>query len=82
MLLFADFEASSLYHGSFPVEAAWCSHDLAHGWSAVIRPVPEWEPLANWSPASERLHGRLRLADIEHGVPVNTPTHYMLCRRP
>jgi hypothetical protein len=53
VLYFIDFEASSLYKGSFPVEVAWVAEDGV-GESHLIRPAPGW---TEWSPASERIHG-------------------------
>jgi hypothetical protein len=55
-MIFADFEASGLHHGSYPIEIGWCSHDLRTGWSTLIRPVPAWLE-AGWNPESEKLHG-------------------------
>lgn len=54
MIVFLDFEASSLNSGSFPVEIGWCSHDLSRGWSSLIRPCRGW---TDWSRLSEAIHG-------------------------
>lgn len=55
-MIFLDVEASGLHATSYPVEVAWCRHDLTAGWSSLIRPAPTWDE-ADWSPASERIHG-------------------------
>jgi len=54
-MIFADFEASGLHQGSYPVEVGWCSHDLRTGWSSLIRPEPEWTQ-TGWSFMGETLH--------------------------
>ncbi len=62
-MLFLDFEASSLDADSYPVEVAWCSHDLKSGYSATIRPLDAWRPRFAWSDLSAKMHG-LDLADL------------------
>jgi len=52
-----DFEASSIHHGSYPVEVGWCSHDITSGYSALIQPLPKW---SEWSVISEGMHGLTR----------------------
>jgi hypothetical protein len=52
MLVFLDFEASSLSKRSYPIEVAWVFEDgreEAH----LIRPAPEW---TEWDEAAEAIH--------------------------
>ncbi|QPH55658.1 hypothetical protein [Pontivivens ytuae] len=59
MLLFIDFEASSLSDRSWPIEIgfAWIGVDEAvHSTGRLIRPDPSWDE-ADWSPASAAVHG-------------------------
>lgn len=52
MLVFLDFEASSLSKASYPIEVAWVFEDgrsAAH----LIRPAPDW---TDWDPAAEAIH--------------------------
>lgn len=64
-----DFEASSLEHGSYPIEVGVAICDQAGGamrcWSALIRPTGSWSMGGHWSKASQRIHGitREELAD-------------------
>ena len=60
MFLIADFEASSLHHGSYPIEVAWVD-EHGQGEAHLIRPAEGWE---DWSVASQTIHGisRERLA--------------------
>nr|WP_246348856.1 transcriptional regulator [Sphingomonas aerophila] len=48
-----DFEASSLFDQSFPVEVAWVFQD-GRSESHLIRPAPEW---TDWDDASQAIHG-------------------------
>ncbi len=60
VILFVDFEASSLLPGSFPIEVAWVD-ETGQGESYLIRPDEEWldEAAGNpgWSAASAAVHG-------------------------
>ncbi|WP_458098441.1 transcriptional regulator [Roseomonas sp. WA12] len=66
MIIFLDFEASSLSEGSFPVEVGWVTED-GEAESYLIRPAPEWD---EWSPESERIHGLSRDRLEREGKPV------------
>lgn len=55
-IAFLDVEASSLRHG-FPLEVGWCSADLLHGASFLIRPLPHWLDGYRWSREAEDMHG-------------------------
>jgi hypothetical protein len=52
MLVFLDFEASSLSKRSYPIEVAWVFED-GRSESHLIRPAPGWD---DWDPASEAIH--------------------------
>ncbi|MCR0985021.1 3'-5' exonuclease family protein [Roseomonas populi] len=56
MIIFLDFEASSLAVASFPVEAGWVTED-GEGEAHLIRPAPGWD---DWSAEAERMHGLSR----------------------
>lgn len=56
MLVFLDFEASSLSDRSYPIEVGWVFADGACE-SHLIRPAPGW---IEWDPAAEALHGITR----------------------
>lgn len=65
MLVFLDFEASSLSDVSYPIEIGWVFEDGASE-SHIIRPAPGWE---DWDPAAEAIHGMKRAELIAHGRP-------------
>lgn len=52
MLVFLDFEASSLSDRSYPIEVGWVFEDGGRE-SHLIRPAPEW---TEWDPAAEAVH--------------------------
>ena len=52
MLVFLDFEASSLSKHSYPIEVGWVFEDGASE-AHLIRPALEW---SDWDPASEAIH--------------------------
>ena len=53
MIVFLDFEASSLRKNSYPIEVAWVFED-GRSASWLIRPTPEW---TDWSYEAEKIHG-------------------------
>ncbi|SDB21995.1 3'-5' exonuclease [Belnapia rosea] len=53
MIIFLDFEASSLGKGGFPIEVGWAAEDGTEE-GHLIRPVPGWE---EWSSEAEGIHG-------------------------
>jgi DNA polymerase III subunit epsilon len=58
-VIFLDFEASSLFQDSWPIEIglARLDEDLEVSSEArLIYPHPEW-PMTSWSPASQAVHG-------------------------
>jgi hypothetical protein len=65
MIVFVDFEASSLEQGSFPIEIGWVNEDGV-GESHLIRPEPHW---SGWDDKSERIHGISREMLEDEGKP-------------
>jgi len=53
MLVFLDFEASSLAKRSYPIEVAWVFAD-GRSESHLIPPAPDW---TDWDVGAEALHG-------------------------
>jgi DNA polymerase III epsilon subunit-like protein len=66
--MFLDFEASSLFSGSYPIEigCAWIEEDRVVHVSELIRPDPGWTP--DWSHESEAVHG-IRQGLLDHAAP-------------
>jgi len=66
VIVFLDFEASSLGRHGFPIEVGWAAEDGSE-MSFLIRPAPGWE---EWSNDAERIHGitldRLRREGAPH----------------
>ncbi len=65
MLVFLDFEASSLAKRSYPVEVAWVFED-GRSEEHLIRPAPGWD---DWDADAERIHGIARSTLDDDGVP-------------
>jgi len=65
MLVFIDFEASSLSDDSYPIEVGWVFEDGA-GEAYLIRPAPGWD---DWDPKAEAIHGIPRPHLLERGAP-------------
>jgi len=53
LIVFLDFEASSLGRHGFPIEVGWAAEDGTE-MGCLIRPAPGWE---EWSDEAERIHG-------------------------
>ncbi|NLS07761.1 transcriptional regulator [Rhizobium sp. P32RR-XVIII] len=66
MIVFLDFEASSLSKKSFPIEVAWVFEN-GQSRSALIRPAPDW---TDWSPEAEAIHGIPRRRLLDEGLSV------------
>ncbi|MXP63374.1 transcriptional regulator [Roseomonas sp. M0104] len=68
MIVFVDFEASSLGKRGFPVEVGWAAEDGTEE-GHLIRPAPDWE---EWNLEAEAVHGlsleRLRRDGTAHEV--------------
>ena len=65
MIVFLDFEASSLGKRGFPIEVGWAAEDGSE-FSSLIRPAPGWE---DWSEQAERIHGISREHLQRDGAP-------------
>ena len=63
MLVFLDFEASSLSKRSYPIEVAWVFEDGRRE-SHLIRPASEWQ---DWDDAAEAIHGIARAELLAKG---------------
>ena len=74
MILFVDFEASSLTQDSFPIEVAWVGEN-GIGEAHLIRPAEAWLRTVRtgtaWSKASEAVHGISLKQLIDEGEPVD-----------
>lgn len=72
MILFIDFEASSLLPNSFPIEIAWVD-ESGQGETHLIKPHEDWlnKKVRNggWSVESEAIHGISLATLIAHGAP-------------
>lgn len=66
MIVFLDFEASSLSKKSVPVEVAWVFEDGSSR-SFLIKPAPDW---TDWSPDAEKIHRISRELLLAEGAPV------------
>lgn len=66
MLVFIDFEASSLTKHSYPIEIGWVFEDGSR-YSSLIRPAPDW---SDWSAKSEAIHGISRRQLEQEGLAV------------
>jgi hypothetical protein len=60
-----DFEASSLHHGSYPLEFGYCDLNMNSG-GFLIRPEPEW---TDWSVAAQNTHSIPRELLFAIGIP-------------
>lgn len=64
MLVFLDFEASSLGKQSYPIEVGWVFED-GRAQSFLIRPAPGW---TDWDGQAEAIHGIARATLIAEGT--------------
>lgn len=74
MIVFVDFEASSLAKQSYPIEIAWVFAD-GRSRSFLIKPDPKW---TDWSVEAESIHGISRERLETEGVAVATITNEMI----
>lgn len=72
MLVFLDFEASSLAKRGYPIEVAWVFED-GRSEAHLIAPAPGWD---DWDADAERIHGIARATIERDGVP-----HDIVARR-
>lgn len=74
MIVFLDFEASSLAKESYPIEVAWVFED-GRAASFLIKPAPDW---TDWSLEAQQIHGLSRSKLESEGVAVEAVAHEML----
>lgn len=72
MLVFLDFEASSLGKNGYPIEIGWVFED-GRCENHLIRPAPDW---TDWSDEAEAIHHISRDTLIDEGTP-----HEIVARR-
>ena len=74
MLVFLDFEASSLSKESYPIEVGWAFED-GRSEAHLIRPAPAW---SEWDPRAEAIH-RIRHAQlVANGEPHDAVARRMI----
>ncbi len=74
MIVFVDFEASSLSKQSFPLEVGWVFED-ERSVSFLIHPAPDW---TDWSDEAEAIHGISREKLQSDGASVETVARTMV----
>jgi len=74
MLVFLDFEASSLAKKGYPIEVAWVFEDGREE-THLIRPAPGWE---DWDDAAEAIHHIDRASLLSEGMPHEQLARHMV----
>lgn len=74
MIVFLDFEASSLGKHGFPIEVGWAAENGTEE-SHLIRPASGWE---EWSEEAEGIHGITRDRLLQEGTPHDAVARRML----
>jgi hypothetical protein len=74
MLVFPDFEASSLAKRSYPIEVAWVFAD-GRSESHLILPAPDW---TDWDAEAEAIHGIDRSTLLLDGTPHRVVANRMM----
>lgn len=74
MLVFLDFEASSLTKHSYPIEIAWVFED-GRSRTFLIRPAPGW---TDWSAKAEAIHGISRELLEHEGAEITVIVQEMM----
>lgn len=74
MLVFLDFEASSLSDTSYPIEVGWVWEDGREE-EFLIAPAPTW---SDWDARSEAIHGITRTELERDGQPHDTVARHMV----
>jgi hypothetical protein len=74
MIVFLDFEASSLSDESYPIEVGWVFEDGRRE-SCIIRPAPGW---TDWDASAEAIHGLSRDRLEREGEPHEAVAHRLL----
>jgi hypothetical protein len=76
MMVFLDFEASSLAKHSYPIEVGWAFEDGTSE-AYLIRPALGWE---EWDPKAQAIHGLSRDTLVNEGTPHDVVAHRMVER--
>ncbi|MBB3318019.1 hypothetical protein FHT97_005016 [Rhizobium sp. BK399] len=74
LIVFLDFEASSLAKQSFPIEVAWVFQD-GRSRSFLIRPAPDW---TDWSTEAQAIHGISRELIDSDGIAADEVAQGMM----
>lgn len=74
MLVFLDFEASSLGKRSYPIEVGWVFED-GRSEAHLIRPAPEW---TDWDAQAEAVHHIPRDLLLREGAPHDVVAQRMI----
>ncbi|WP_394437593.1 transcriptional regulator [Sphingobium naphthae] len=74
MLVFLDFEASSLSKRSYPIEVGWVFED-GQAEAYLIRPAPDW---TDWDEEAEAIHHIARERLLEEGTPHDVVAAHMV----
>ncbi|MEC3950171.1 3'-5' exonuclease [Sphingobium sp. HWE2-09] len=74
MLVFLDFEASSLSKRSYPIEVGWVFED-GQAEAYLIRPAPDW---TDWDGEAEAIHHIARERLLEEGTPHDVVATHMV----
>jgi hypothetical protein len=74
MIVFIDFEASSLSKTSYPVEVGWVFED-GRAFSCLLLPAPNW---TDWSDEAQSIHGISRKELQRDGMEVVAVARKML----
>jgi hypothetical protein len=74
MIVFLDFEASSLSDDSYPIEVGWVFEDGREE-SHLIRPAPDW---TDWDPMAEAVHHIALERLLAEGTPHDVVAHRVL----
>jgi hypothetical protein len=75
MLVFLDFEASSLSDDSYPIEVGWVFADGHGAENWLIRPAPAW---TDWDASAEAVHGLSRRRLMADGASHETVAQRMI----
>lgn len=74
MIVFLDFEASSLARHSYPIEVAWVFED-GRSEAHLIRPAPEW---TDWDEQAEAIHHIPRQCLMREGMVHDALARHMV----
>lgn len=74
MLVFLDFEASSLSKNSYPIEVGWVFED-GRSQAFLIRPAPAW---SDWDAEAETIHHIAQATLLAEGTPHEIVADHMI----